>query len=186
MKDNMNIVKLSALDVKKMTMDIVRQMTLAGYKPDYVVGITRGGLLPAILISQYYNVPMETLRVSLRDHGEQECNTWMPEDAFGYSSPEVQRTEMSRWDVSRRKNILIVDDINDTGETIKWIKKDWESSCFPNEQHAWNSIWHHNVKFAVLVNNESSSFKQVDYSSREVNKADKDCWIEFPWENWWK
>ena len=186
MKDNMKLINLSHADVEKMTMDIIRQITLSGYKPDYVVGITRGGLLPALLISQYFNVPTETLRVSLRDHTQQESNTWMAEDAFGYLSAELQQTEMSRWDVNRRKNILIVDDINDTGETIKWIKSDWESSCFPNEKHAWKSVWNHNVRFATLVNNEASNFKDIDYSSLTVNKAEQDCWIQFPWEDWWK
>ena len=186
MKDNMNTVTLSNSDVQKMTMDIIRQITLSGYKPDYVVGITRGGLLPALLISQYYNIPMETLRVSLRDHAEQECNAWMPEHAFGYLSTEIRQTEKSRWDVSRRKNILIIDDINDTGETIKWIKKDWESSCMPNERYAWDTVWNHNVKFATLINNEASNFKDIDYTSLSINKAEEDSWIEFSWENWWK
>ena len=28
------------------------------------------------------------------------------------------------------------DDINDTGETFKWIVKDWESGCLPDDP-AW-------------------------------------------------
>jgi hypoxanthine phosphoribosyltransferase len=186
MKVNMKTVKLLDSDIQAMTLDIIRAMTLDNFKPDYVVGITRGGLVPAMLISQYYNIPMETLRVSLRDHAEQECNAWMPEHAFGYVPEEVRQTEKSRWDVARRRKILIVDDINDTGETIKWIKKDWESSCMPNERYAWDSIWGHNVKFATLINNEASDFKDIDYTSLSINKAEEDSWIEFSWENWWK
>ena len=181
----MNIVKLSNSDVQKMTMDIIRQITLSEYKPDYVVGITRGGLLPALLISQYFTVPMNTIRVSLRDHLETECNAWMPEDAFGYVSSKEQLITKSRWDISKRKNILIVDDINDSGATIEWIKKDWQSSCLPDEK-TWETIWNKNVKFAVLVNNEASNFKDIDYTSMSINKAEEDSWIEFPWENWWK
>lgn len=185
MKDNMNIVKLSNSDIQKMTLDIIRQITLTGYKPDYVVGITRGGLLPAILISQYFDVPLETLRVSLRDHAQQECNAWMSTDAFGYIDSAGQEITKSRWDISKRKNILILDDINDSGATLEWIKKDWQSSCLPNEQ-AWDTVWNKNVKFAVLVNNEASNFKDIDYASLYINKAEDDSWIEFPWENWWK
>jgi hypoxanthine phosphoribosyltransferase len=184
MKDKMKTVKLSNSDVQKMTMDIIRQITLDGYKPDYVVGITRGGLLPALLISQYFNIPLETLRVSLRDHSQQECNTWMSEDAFGYINSTGQEITKSRWDISKRKNILIVDDINDTGATLEWIKKDWQSSCLPEEK-TWETIWNKNVKFAVLVNNEASNVKDIDYASLYVNKAENNKWIEFPWESWW-
>ena len=185
-KDNMNTIKLSYNDIHALTLDMIRSMTLDNFKPDYVVGITRGGLLPAQLISQYYNVPMETLRVSLRDHAQQECNTWMPTDAFGYVDIDERETEKSRWDVSRRKNILIVDDINDSGATLQWLKKDWEASCFPDEQYVWKTIWNHNVKFATLVNNEASNFKDIDYSSMSINKLETPVWIEFPYENWWK
>jgi hypoxanthine phosphoribosyltransferase len=181
----MKTIKYTNEQIERMTQEIIRQITLSRYKPDYVVGITRGGLLPALLISQYYNVPMETLRVSLRDHAQQECNAWMPEDAFGYLPIELRQTEKSRWDVARRRKILIVDDINDTGATFEWIKKDWESSCLPDERYAWDSIWNHTVKFAVLVNNEASEYKSVDYLATTVNKAEDDCWIQFPWERWW-
>jgi len=177
MKDNMKIKKLSNRDVQSMTMDIIRHMTLINYVPDYVVGITRGGLVPALLISQYYDKPMNTLRVSLRDHAETECNAWMPEDAFGYKDQS--------WDITKRKNILIVDDINDSGATLEWIKKDWQSSCLPNETDAWNSIWHHNVKFAVLVNNEASDFARIDFCSTFINNVEDPQWIQFPWEKWW-
>jgi len=186
MKDNMKTVKLSNSDIRSMTMDIIRHMTLINYIPDYIVGITRGGLVPALLISQYYDKPMNTLRVSLRDHPDTECNTWMSEDAFGYTDSVTQNITKSRWDITKRKNILIVDDINDTGATLEWIKKDWQSSCLPNEIAAWNSIWHHNVKFAVLVNNEASDFPVIDFCSKEINNVEEPQWIQFPWENWWK
>ena len=35
---------------------------------------------------------------------------------------------------TKRKKILIVEDINDSGATLQWIKKDWESGCFPDEK----------------------------------------------------
>jgi len=168
----MKVTKLSNRDVQSMTMDVIRQITLSEYKPDYVVGITRGGLVPALLVSQYFNIPMNTLKVSLRDHVDTECNTWMAEDAFGYD------------DIPGR-NILIFDDINDSGATLEWIKKDWQSSCLP-DNNKWQTIWNQNVRFAVLVNNEASNFKDIDYATKLINKADEDCWIDFPWENWWK
>jgi uncharacterized protein len=109
----MKKVYVSWTDVQRQTQEVMRQMHLDGWRPDYVVGITRGGLVPANLISQYLDCPMETLKVSLRDGGECESNCWMAEDAFGH---EVYDPMCSG---DGRKNILIVDDINDSGRHYK-------------------------------------------------------------------
>ena len=181
-------------DVKGGVSDIARQLQKDNWRPDYVVGLTRGGLIPAVMLSQYLEIPCETLKVSLRDSGECESNLWMAEDAFGYVPKEERgnvhievsmlpiREDSSNPDL--KKNILIVDDINDTGATISWIKKDWRSGCLPNS-HAWSNIWHNNVRFAVLTNNLSSK-EEVDYSANEINKAEEDCWIVYPWEEFWR
>ena len=71
------------------------------WKPDYIVGITRGGNVPAYYYFNMTSIRCEALKVSLRDDScESESNAWMAEDAFN------------------NKNILIVDDINDTGANI--------------------------------------------------------------------
>lgn len=155
-------------DVEHHVQEILRQMQQDGYCPDYVVGLTRGGLVPANMISQYLDIPMETLKVKLRDHADVESNLWMSEDAY------------------MLKKILIVDDINDSGATLNWIKKDWMASALPND-HRWSTIWNKTVKIATLFDNESSrSELSVDYSAVDLNKAEEDIWIDFPWESWWK
>ena len=83
------------------------------------------------------------------------------------------------------KNILIVDDINDSGATLNWLINDWQTSCF-KESLVWNNVWNNNVKFAVIVDNLSSQFlREIDFSGMEINKAENNVWIDFPWENWW-
>ena len=96
---------------------------------------------------------------------------------------EEQKILKNRWDPAKRKKILIVDDINDSGATFNWIKQDWQSSCLPNETTVWNSIWGNTVRFAVITDNLSSSFGDVNYSTHEVNKAEEDVWLVYPWEN---
>jgi len=166
---------------------LCRDIAMSTWRPDYVVGITRGGLIPAVHISHWFGCRMETLNVSLRDNDGSgpESNLWMAEDAFGHVPVGEQETYKSRWDVDRRKNILIVDDINDTGATFNWILNDWPSGCFPNET-SWNTVWDNNVKFAVLVDNLASKCeRKMDFWGMEINKAEDNVWVDFPWEDWW-
>jgi hypoxanthine phosphoribosyltransferase len=155
----MKKVYVSWNDVQQQVQELLRQMWQDRWVPDYVVGITRGGLIPANLISQYLGVSMETLKVSLRgEEPDCESNFWMAEDA------------------DRGCNILIVDDINDSGDTLNWIRKDWQV----------DSKWGHNVRVAVLYDNESSASEHTpDYSAQDINKAHDPQWIVFPWESWW-
>jgi hypoxanthine phosphoribosyltransferase len=147
-------------------LDIARQMSNHHWRPDYIVGITRGGLVPANLLSQYTGIKMSSLDVSLRDGGDCVSNCGMAEDAF------------------EGKRILVVDDINDQGSTIAWIKKDWQSNALSGHPN-WQSIWGDSVRFAVLTHNLGSEFKDPDYYVWTVDKREEDCWLVYPWEDFW-
>lgn len=157
-------------DVEHQVAYIAAQLYQSNWRPDYIVGIHSGGSIPAVMLAKMLNIKSYSLDVRLRDgNGNCESNCWMSEDAFGYET---------------QKNILIVDDINDTGKTIEWIKQDWKKLCMPNNPK-WDHVWGQNVKVAVLVNNLSSN-TIVDYHSMEINKAEENSWIVFPWEEWYK
>lgn len=151
--------------VREWVQKIAFDMYKDNWRPDYIVGLTRGGLVPAVLMSNMLDIPMNALKVNLRDHADgPESNCWMAEDAFN------------------GKNILILDDINDTGATLDWIIDDWQSSCLPKHPD-WENVWGNNVRFAVCIDNLSSKFsRKVDYTAKEINKAQKDVWIVYPWE----
>lgn len=137
------------------------------WRPDYVVGLTRGGLMPAVMISHYLHTPMQSLDISLRDGGSCVSNLGMAEDAFAGT------------------NILVIDDINDQGSTFNWLINDWPSGCFPDNEK-WSQVWGNNVRFAVVVDNLASQCSiPMQYWGMEVNKAENPMWIEFPYEEWW-
>jgi len=181
-------------NIKSYVLDIVKQMYKDNWRPDYIVGITRGGLYPAIMLSHYLDIKMYTLDVRLRDGIDSpESNYWMAENAYGIFQQGVG--------YESTHNILIMDDINDTGATFQWIVDDWQKSNdavvptvsvptidipVPNHKiNRWKEVWHKNVRFAALVNNLSSEF-DVDYSSLEINKKENPEWIVFPYEEWWQ
>ena len=157
-------------DIETMCTSIVNQMYTDNWRPDYIVGLTRGGNVPATIISNMTGIRCEALKVSLRDDdSESESNCWMAEDAFGYNKEPT--------------NILIVDDINDTGATFNWITKDWQSSCLPGDDK-WQSVWNNNVRFATLTDNLASEFTEhCAYTCHEINKSEEDVWLVYPWEN---
>lgn len=143
-------------DVEKMCSQLLVQLYNSEWRPDYIVGITRGGNVPATILSNMTGIRCEAVKVALRD-GESgktgDSIAWMADDA------------------KMGKNILVVDDINDTGATFKWLSEDWGLNGGDN------------VRFATLTENLSSDFDGVDYYCDEVNKAEEDVWLVYPWEN---
>lgn len=163
----MNKRVIDYIEYKNLVSKICRSIVQCDWRPDYIVGLTRGGLLPAVMISQWFDIKMNSLDVSLRDGGDVVSNLGMAEDAYN------------------GMKILIVDDINDTGATLNWIMEDWPSGCFPDDER-WPAVWNDNVRFAVIVDNLASKCNaKMDYVGMEVNKAEQDVWIEFPYEEWW-
>jgi hypoxanthine phosphoribosyltransferase len=100
---------------------------------------------------------------------ENESNLWMAEDAFGYEKEPM--------------NILVVDDVNDSGQTFNWIKQDWRSGCLPSSIR-WDEMWGTNVRFATVFNNSASDV-EVTYTGEEINMTEDPTCLEFPYENWW-
>lgn len=168
----MNKFPITQSEFNSHIQSICQQIVASKWQPDYVVGISRGGLTAAVMISHYFRVPMKPLQISLRDGGDCVSDSGMAEDAIGYDGDP--------------KNILVVDDINDTGATLNWLMNDWPSTCLPNDPR-WENVWNNNVKFAVIVDNLASKCcVGMDFVGMEVNKAEDDVWIEFPYEIWWR
>ena len=131
-------------------------------EPEAIVGLTRGGLVPAVQLSHMYNAKLYCLNISLRDG---KCSS----ESFDWRRLE------------KYNRILVVDDINDTGATFDWIKQDWESGCLP-DSIGWEDVWHENVRFATMCEKTHTNFGNVDYVWEEIDTSEKDTWIVFPWE----
>jgi len=76
---------------------------------DLVVGIGRGGMVPAVLIAQHLGKDIEFLRMNFRDDQNQPCR----------KQPVLLKSLPA---FAKRRRILLVDDVAVTGQTLKMAK----------------------------------------------------------------
>jgi len=139
------------IQMRNALIQIEDQMVHDNWMPSVILGINRGGCIPGVYLSHRLNKPHEVLDVRLRDHSTKP-NLSVLEKAFAF-----------------QQKILIIDDINDTGATFKYIIDNFGK---PDR-----------VKFATLINNKPSPV-EMDYKGYEINKDEVPTWIVFPWEEW--
>ena len=80
---------------------LVRDIVLDNFDPVVIVGLSRGGLTPGVMLSHWFKKPFKSLKSALRDFPEWEDYLPRPTD----------------------KRVLIVDDICDSGETFHRMKE---------------------------------------------------------------
>lgn len=89
---------------KEMRRDVntlCREIVLDKFDPDVIVGLSRGGLTPGVMMSHWMEKPFKSIKASLRDFPEWE--DYLP-----------RKTD---------ERVLIVDDICDSGETFHKIRE---------------------------------------------------------------
>jgi uncharacterized protein len=107
---------------------IVSHLKGENFRPDLIVGIKRGGLVPAVHLSHTFDVKMECVAWSTRDHVQREHNM-VVSDA-----------------VDKGHNVVFVDDINDSGLTMSQLQKYYDSNRGDN------------VKYVTLISKTTSEF----------------------------
>ncbi len=136
---------------------LCREILLDGFNPEVIVGLSRGGLTPGVMMSHWMQKPFKPVKASLRDFPEWE--DYLP-----------KKTD---------ERVLIVDDICDSGETFDRIKSYIKGPRInqPMELPV-------EVRFATLWwNNECNV--EPHYYVNEIAKDSTGTWIHFPWESWW-
>ena len=147
--------------------EITRQIAVDGFQPNVILGPGRGGYPIGVMLSHYFEVPFHGFEWTTRDHG---------------MIKEATRLEtiLSKYN---NKNILIIDDINDSGETLTAIND--VVMQFDLEKNNNMFYLHDTVKYATLYVKESSKFDKVSYAGKTVT-PEEERWIVFPYEEWWK
>ena len=133
---------------------LARAIEADSWRPDFLVGIGRGGLVPAAYLSHRTGLQMLSV-----DHSSGEA---------GFGDELLDKLAKK---ITSGSNILIVDDINDSGGTIQYLRMAIEAKI---EDPA-------RLRVAVLVHNVRSKAK-AEYHGSEIDREQDKRWYVFPWE----
>ncbi|MDP2648376.1 MAG: phosphoribosyltransferase family protein [bacterium] len=145
--------KISWKKLEALTKTLARAVRASKYKPDYLVGITRGGLVPLALLAEEF----DTRNVA----------TFSAHSYAGEKRDEITITSTPSADM-RGKRVLLVDEIVDSGETIKHV-----AALIAKRYHA------REVRTAVIVVNTKRASFRPDYCATKTEQ-----WVVFPWERY--
>jgi hypoxanthine phosphoribosyltransferase len=153
------ITKPSWTDIHNSCKQIVDNINGDSHEIQYIVGITRGGLIPSVIVSHLMNIPTITVSYS--------SNTGAGDNKF-YNNilPDVQSTIHEEKVISGFPEILVVDDICDSGETMADVVSAYRDKG-------------HNVISVALYYKTGSVFTP-DFYWQHIPKDSG--WITFPWE----
>lgn len=139
---------------------IALQMESLDFKPDYIIGVVRGGAVPAVYLSYRLKVPVVLIQWSLRDKGL----NYMGNQSVTYIGEDLQKGA----------KILLIDDIVDSGETVRQLIQDWQECSYGHMPMD-------NLRIASLFYNPQQNIA-VDFFHRIIDRRQDDRFVVFPWE----
>jgi hypoxanthine phosphoribosyltransferase len=152
------LIKCEILSWNRVAKDAKRLASLvkeSGYRIDIAVAIARGGLVPARILSDY---------LSIRDLTTIKVEHW----GITATPSEKAVIKFPLCADIKDKNVLLIDDTTDTGDTLR-VSTEYLKSFKPEE-----------IRTAVLIH-KACSVITPDYFVRKVKKWK---WIIFPWHIW--
>lgn len=144
--------KLSWGQIEEMSDELGEKIKASGFQADYIIGIAMGGLIPLYLVAKQLDIDT-VLTISASSYEKEE-------------QKELKITYLPEADL-RGKKILLLDDIADTGNTIKGVSEAVTSKYNISE-----------LKTATLVVNKSRCKSFPDFYAFEEPSE----WVVFPWE----
>jgi hypoxanthine phosphoribosyltransferase len=138
-------------DINKLSDNLVQKIEESGFVPDCLVGITVGGLVPLALVAKKMNITdVTTISATSYDGDEQG-------DIVVRNVPSVDL---------RGKKVLLIDEMADTGKTLKRISVIIADQLNCSE-----------MRTGVLIVKPKKCTHMPDF-----HVVEDDRWIIFPWE----
>ena len=142
---------LSWNDVEQSCLSIYSQMLQKNYRPDCIIGLLRGGVVPARIFSDYFDILLDFYALDVKLYDGINSRKKEPEIKSFYGNVEGKR-------------VLVVDDIWDSGKTMRAVLAELKDT---------------DITTATLFWKETADGKP-DYFARYSLSEE---WIIFPWES---
>ena len=149
--ENITCVTPSWIEMVEYSRQTTSLIKKSGFKPDIIIALSRGGLVPARIFCDFlhikncYSIKIDHWGLTATKDGKARINHGLNMDLSG-------------------KNVLIVDDITDTGESLELAKAHIEN------------LGPMSLKTATLIHLSNSKYTP-DYFGIQREWA----WIIFPW-----
>lgn len=152
MREQLRCELVSWGGVQRLCQRLSAQIAASGFRPDLVVAIARGGFVPARLVCDALGI-MALTSIKIEHY---------------LSGSEKQPRAVILFPLCvdiRGKKVLLVDDVNDTGDTLKLAM-----------EHLW-SFQPAELRSAVM-HEKCVTHYRVDYFARQIIKW---RWLVYPW-----
>jgi uncharacterized protein len=151
----MDVIKLTYKEIEDACFSIFEKANKE-FVPDVIVGVTVGGLFPAVHFARLFNTK-NLLTIGVKSYE-------------GKERKELQVINLLSKESLKDKKVLLVDDILDSGKTFEFIKELFIKEYSVKE-----------IKTVTVYVNEKNCAFYPDYYFKTVDK-----WVFFPWDRFEK
>jgi len=147
----MSQYKLSWKNVESLTNKIYKKINKFKKEETCILGVSKGGLVPSVLLSHKLQ-ECDMLAIGIKSYIKSK-----QAGIITYQSPELKT-------IKKYDNVIVVDDICDTGNTFKFVKDLYCSYT--------------NIYTVSLIYRENTDYEPNFFGEKLTDKR----WVVFPWE----
>jgi len=144
-------------NIHNLVYNLASKINESDFKPDYILAIGGGGFIPARILRTFLDIPILSITINFYDKN----------DRISEHPNIIQWIDTKKLE---NKKILIVDEIDDTRRTLKYIVKSIKNDGI--------------VDLGIAVIHNKIKKKEIEFDIPYFSAIDiEDKWVVYPWDN---
>jgi len=139
-------------EIDSACLSLYSQMHVANYVPDAIIGLLRGGVVPARIMADYFGIVLDFFALDVKLYTGVGIRNEEPVIRYDFKDSDI-----------KDKKILVIDDVWESGKTMNAVMNHFEG---------------HNITTATLYWKENAKEKPNYYAET----ANENIWLIYPWE----
>jgi hypoxanthine phosphoribosyltransferase len=161
---------VSWLEVEKACKEFADEILRHRYKFEYIIAVGKGGLIPATIIAN--RIKCNVLNLGLNSYTNNNLK----------SEIEVYQHLDLKIDKDDYFNVLVVDDINDSGDTFTFVENYILNISPTIYLHFWSIFRRNTSKFgSPKIDYSDYALDEVEIAQQAID-VNNNKWIIMPWE----